>query len=81
MTDTKRLKELINKMPGLYDDVLQSTLVVAKKYNCTAELISYLENNPQATPSDMQYYITENIWKISDTDEYKEFIKNKSKQE
>lgn len=75
MTDTERLEELINKMPGLYEDVPKSTLIVAKKYNCTAELILYLENNPQATPSDMQYYINENIWKIPNTPEYDAYVK------
>jgi hypothetical protein len=70
MTDIKRLEELINKMPGLYEDVPKSTLTVAKRYNCTEELISYLEANPQATPSDLQYYITENVWKIPNTPEY-----------
>ena len=78
MTDIERLEELIYKMPGLYEDVPKSTLSVARQENCTAELISYLESNPQATPSDLQYYITENIWKIPNTSEYTEYINKQS---
>lgn len=79
MTDKERLEELLISMPKSYEDAIYGTLVVAHKENCTKELIAFIENNPKATPSDLQHYINEGIWKIPNTKEYTEFMKSKNK--
>lgn len=78
MTDSERLEELLINMPKSYEDAVHGTLVVARKENCTKELIAFIENNPKATPSDLQHYINEEIWKIPDTDAYKEYLSKKA---
>ena len=77
MNDFERLRELLMKMPDSYEDAVHGTMAAARKDKCAKELIDFLENNPQATTSDLLEYITNEIWKIPYTDEYKEYIKKK----
>ena len=77
MNDFERLRELLMKMPDSYEDAVHGTMAAARKDKCAKELIDFLENNPQATTSDLLAYITDEIWKIPNTDEYEEYIKKK----
>lgn len=75
MTNLEKLQNLLENMPRAYEDATHGIMVIAKKEKCTEQLIDFIEMNPNATSSDLQYYINQNIWKIPISEAYKQYIK------
>ncbi|GEM_PF-5355777 len=59
-----KLRKLLERTPKAYNDFINGTLRDADEYNAYDKLIGFMEENPNATSSDVTYFLTVNILEI-----------------
>ena len=53
------LRKLLENVSDSYIDFVHGCLALAKKYNAYDYIIKYIENNPDATTSDITEYLSD----------------------
>ena len=61
MNKEEKLRSLLENVKDSYSDFVHGGLVTAKNHNAYDKMISFIENNPDATTSDIVLFDTEEI--------------------
>lgn len=70
MDKENELRELLNKLPDLYDEFVEWEITSFKRHNAVDDLIAFLKEHPAATTEDVIEFYAVRVKGFKHTDKY-----------